>query len=158
VQLYVNGTFDGTESEFVVRPIYTSDPDAEVDSGNDIPLTMCPDGSYCAGTGGAATPCCDYHQGYFILANLTVTEQNPNTTASASSSFTPSKSMASSTSSMSSSGLTTGAKAEIGIGAAVAALAILSLLFWVAKLKRSNARGRHFVETSDPNRQAGLAA
>jgi hypothetical protein len=138
-------------------PIHSSNPDAELDSGNDIPMTMCPDGSYCAGTGGAATPCCDYHQGYFILANLTVTQQNPNTTASASSSFTTSTSTTvtvssssasptATSSSTSSSGLTTGAKAGIGIGAAVAALAILGLIFWVAKLKRPNARGRHVVE------------
>src|SRR5271155_2302216 len=103
-------------------PIHGSDPDAELDSDNDIPMTMCPDGSYCTGTGGAATPCCDNHQGYFILANLTVTQQNPNTTASALSSFTTSTSMASVTvsssaasptatsSSTSSSELTTGAK------------------------------------------------
>jgi len=161
VQLYVNGTFDGTESEFVVRPIYTSDPDAEVDSGNDIPLTMCPDGSYCAGTGGAALPCCNNNQGYFILASLTVTQQNPNTTASASSSLTTSTSMAltatssvaspaataSSTPSPSSGGLSTGAKAGIGIGATVAGLAIFGLLFWLAKLRRSNAQGQHSIQT-----------
>jgi hypothetical protein len=113
IKLYINGTFYCLQSEFVVSPpIHGSDPDAELDSGNDIPMTMCPDGSYCAGTRGAATQCCDYHQRYSILANLTVTQQNPNTTASASTS------MASSTSSMavtvssssSSSGLTTGTK------------------------------------------------
>ena len=48
-----------------------------------------------------------------------------------------------------SSGLSTGAKAGIGIGAAVAALAILGLLFWVAKLRRANARGRIVEKTPD---------
>ena len=167
VQLYVNGTYNGLQSEFVRGPTCGPDPNEELDSGNDIPMTRCPDGSYCTGTGGAATPCCDNNQGFFILANLTVTQQNPNTTASASTSSTTSTSMVSSTSSMAvtasssaasptatsssttSSGLSTGAKAGIGVGAAIAALAILGLLFWVAKLRRSNVQRRAVQETPD---------
>lgn len=144
VQLYVNGTYDGRQN-----------------SGNDVSLTMCPDGSYCPGIRGAATPCCNNNQGYFILTNLTVTQQNPNTSPSVSISPATSTSIASSPSSTvapaslpasPSSGLSTGAKAGIGIGAAIAALAILAilgLLFWVAKLRRSAARGRIVEKTPD---------
>ena len=132
-------------------------------------MTLCPDGSYCTGTGAATTPCCDNHQGYFVLANLTVTQQNPNSSASASPSSATSTSMTSSTSSSmavtasssaasptatsnSSSGLSTGAEAGIGVGAAIAALAIIGLLFWIIRLKRSNARGRHVDETTHDTR------
>jgi hypothetical protein len=166
VQLYVNGSYNGQEGDSLERfncsRVLMRGSEATID----VPMSLCPDGSYCMGTGAAATPCCDNHQGLFVLSNLTVTSQNPNLTASATSSSASSTTLASSTSSLAftatppagsptatasplSRGLSTGAKAGIGIGAAVAALAILGLVFWVFILRRSHARGRSAGEKPD---------
>jgi hypothetical protein len=139
--------------------------DQLADNGTDVPLTICPDGSWCADNVGGSQGCCAAGNGFFITQDGTVTLHNGSAvsvsssssssssaapTSSTSSPSNPSSGATSTTSSTStpiststpaqkssSSGLSSGAKAGVGIGVALGVVALLlGGYFFLRKARR----------------------
>jgi hypothetical protein len=113
-------------------------------------MRKCDDGSFCYGVDNLA--CCAQGQGVFLLNGEQVAV-NPNATTTSSSSVTSTPTSTSAISSTfstspipthsSTGGLSTGAKAGIGVSAALGALLIIALVCWLTWRRTRKSRMDH---------------